>query len=225
MLLLAVLPMPYIIRSLLVAGGGAALAVLLELWDIPLKTFGDTGGAIILSSLLLPIGLTQRGHYTSSVLARIIVVLGIAVTLFNYFGLNQLVEGMKQMPALSIKDMLMADTLAEKMSAIGWILPLLVCFFGALAFLGSGSSGFCGMWATLFLVGIWWSKFSMFLFGTSPDDWKKAILPVGATMILLSLLLTISFGTGHFLGELGKLISPDKKPAKPGLPMQPPKRA
>ncbi|MCA9521607.1 MAG: hypothetical protein KC609_11570, partial [Myxococcales bacterium] len=221
MLLFGLLPMPYMLRALVIGGAGAAMFVLaakqgVDTKTIPLallddKVYGLPSGAILLGTLLMPIALFMRGHYRDSTLARILVALGLLVTAFVYGGI-QLIDTahFKNVVLLQqIDGITKGKFLADKLQAVMLTLPLVFSVLGVLAFMDKTKSGLCGLWGFLWVVSVFGSPLVYTIFSTRSADWKSvgAVAGVGFGAWLLAIGLTMTIGLGHFLGEIGKKVS------------------
>lgn len=215
MLLMMVLPFPYLLRALLVGGAGTAMFLLATRFtgSEPMLTqiidAKDTGFYVILGTLILPIGLFMRGHYKNSALARILVVLGMLTVLFVYFGVHFISEGFNdKFVILSlIESVTKGETLAQRLQGGLLILPLLCAVLGVFAFLDKSKSGGCGLWGFLFLASFVGAYVCLTLFGTAAEAKTAAVAPIAQLAWFFATLLAMTLGLGHFFGEIGKKIS------------------
>ncbi len=220
LLLLAAIPLPYLVRAATLTGAAATLLVFsLQHVRYAADAFAFRGHpgieafleptplALGLMALAFPTALYWRSRYTASLAARIAVMLGLVLAVVAFLSVGRSVgasEGLVQRLIAVVKSGLRGDRAASACL----LLPLVAIPFSLLVWLRHPRSGAAGLWAFLFTAGLGSAPIALAAHVASYREgaFKYVFAPLKPSLLLLAALLLLPIAAGHTLGETERLI-------------------
>jgi hypothetical protein len=224
LLLGAVLPMPYLARTIVMLGASSTLLVFAAMhMSILVEGFAFRGHplvaavfdgspallGILTATLLFPAALNWRSRYTESFTSRIMVLVGILAVLAAYFLTGLLSDGspplLRLISALSDSGTLLADRISVALA----LSPIVLIVLSFLVFRRHPRTGGAGVWAWLFVtvLGAIPIVQAVMVSGFQQGQWKHVLAPLKGSLFLYAGLLLLPVALGHFFGELGWLMA------------------
>ena len=216
----ALIPGPLLVRSALYAllGTGMLVCNLLLEKDLNSPRIGlpeDTVVAITLSLLLmLPIGLLWRGNFYESLIARILVALGIVLWFLQFTILPKILTDAPKMPVetfFSTVGNLNLDSFPF-WASIYWLVPLALILPSLLAFLGKKNSGLCFIWGWQYIAWLGLLPFmslTLYLFmsdGLNNLTWSVVQQTLVISTYHFALFWFLCAGTANALGSITRKL-------------------
>ncbi len=222
-LVITALPMPYLLRCLLLAGGGIAMLVLALIHaravvagfgfrghpGIALGLAGPAGlTALIAATLVFPTALYWRSRYTASLAARIAVLVGMLVVISAYMLGGAAGAGGGPPLLTLISKVTGATLLADKLAAAVLLIPAIVVPLASLVLLRHPHTGFSSLWAWLHVTALGGAVLIQagFVSGWRAGEWKAVLAPLESALFLYAALLLAPVALGHLIGEAERLI-------------------
>ncbi len=192
MILAGALPLPYLARGI------AALVLGLVPLGMMLANLDWRQGATLGAILLLSASLVHRYHYRGSILARVLVAVGVLTVLATL-----LVPAAGSVPLIAVFE-LFGGGQGAALIVLGTLplVLLLLSLLSLLAFLGRGSTGLGHIWATAWIcylpLTLWLAaSFALVAGGRTLTGYSQGLA-------LLAYLTAAALGLAHILSRLAK---------------------
>jgi hypothetical protein len=189
------LPLPYIIRAM--------TATLFALAPIGIAMAGVGAEwralALFVIVVLLPAALFHRARYRSSILARILVglgVLGVLATLLIPIG--------SSVPLVQVFDGLGSVSAEQAIPKLLPLVLLLLAVLSLLAFLPSSMTGLTGIWAVLVILYLPVVAWYQAMLQTSPSHIFQTLHTFYPGLALLIYVMLASFGLSQVFAKIAK---------------------